>query len=93
MNRIRYLACLLGGLALSVLALGSSPAFAQNVPAPGRGDVPPVDSPPTHVLAVGGMPGWQITLIAVGAALLAAVLAVIADRMWATRRRVTTRAA
>jgi hypothetical protein len=93
MNRIRYLACILGGLALNVLALGSAPAFAQNVPPPGRGDVPPTGPPPAHVLTVGGMPGWQITLIAAGAALLAAVLAVIADRMWTARRRVTTRAA
>jgi len=32
------------------------------------------------------MPGWQIALIAVAAALLAAVLAVIADRAWTERR-------
>jgi hypothetical protein len=32
------------------------------------------------------MPGWQITLIAVGAALLAAVVAVLADRARAARR-------
>ena len=34
----------------------------------------------------GGMPGWQITLIAVGAALIAAVLAVLLDRAWAARK-------
>ena len=34
----------------------------------------------------GGMPGWQITLIAVGAALVAAVLAVLLDRAWAARK-------
>ena len=33
-----------------------------------------------HLVAVGGMPGWQITLVAVGAALLAATVAVILDR-------------
>jgi hypothetical protein len=32
------------------------------------------------------MPGWQITLIAAGAALAAAVAAVRLDRAWATRR-------
>jgi hypothetical protein len=32
------------------------------------------------------MPGWQITLIAVGAALLAAVITVLLDRMWTARR-------
>jgi hypothetical protein len=36
---------------------------------------------------VGGMPGWQIALIAIGAALLAAIAAVLADRAWAARRR------
>jgi hypothetical protein len=39
-----------------------------------------------RVIATGGMPGWQITLIAVGAALLAAAIAVLADRGWTTRK-------
>jgi hypothetical protein len=39
------------------------------------------------------MPGWQITLIAVSAALLAAVAAVLADRARAARRRVIATAA
>jgi len=38
-------------------------------------------------VTTGGMPGWQITLIAAAAALLAAVLALIADRIQAARRR------
>jgi hypothetical protein len=42
---------------------------------------------------IGGMPGWQITLIAIAAAVLAAALAVTADRILAARRRVSTRAA
>jgi len=33
-----------------------------------------------------GMPGWQITLIALGAALAAAVVAVLLDRARAARR-------
>ena len=33
------------------------------------------------------MPGWQITLIAVAAALLAATVAVLADRARAGRRK------
>ena len=41
MNRIRHLACILGALTLSMLALGGTPAFAQNVPPPGSGDGPP----------------------------------------------------
>jgi hypothetical protein len=45
-----------------------------------------------HTVVTGGMPGWQITLIAAGAALVAAVLAVLIDRMPTTRRRVSTSA-
>jgi hypothetical protein len=32
-----------------------------------------------------GVPGWQIALIAAGGALLAAAVAVLADRAWTTR--------
>jgi hypothetical protein len=38
------------------------------------------------VTLVGGMAGWQITLIAVGAALVAATAAVFLDRALAARR-------
>ena len=38
-----------------------------------------------HTAVTGGMPGWQITLIAVAAALLAATVAVLVDRAWASR--------
>ena len=40
-----------------------------------------------RTVIVGGTPGWQIALIAVGAALLAAALAVLADRALAARSR------
>ena len=46
-----------------------------------------------HALVAGGMPGWQIALIAAGAALVAATLAVTIYRMRAARRRVTISAA
>jgi hypothetical protein len=39
------------------------------------------------------MPGWQITLITVGAALVAATTAVLFDQARAARRQVTTAAA
>jgi hypothetical protein len=39
------------------------------------------------------MPGWQIALIAAGAALLGAAVAVTVNRMRAARRRVTVSAA
>ena len=52
----------------------------------------PVSQPdPTvgHAVVTGGMAGWLITLIAVGAALLAATVAVFMDRARATHRRLT----
>jgi len=39
------------------------------------------------VTVVGGMPGWQIALIAIGAALVAALVAVLAYRAWTARRQ------
>jgi len=39
------------------------------------------------VTIVGGMPGWQIALIAIGAALVAALVAVLAYRAWTARRQ------
>ena len=39
------------------------------------------------------MPGWQIVLIAVGAALLAATVAVLLDRTRSARRNTITAAA
>jgi hypothetical protein len=39
---------------------------------------------------IGGMPGWQIALIAAGAALFAATAAVLVYRAWATRRNPVT---
>jgi hypothetical protein len=41
------------------------------------------------VITAGGMAGWQIALIAVGAALVAAAVAVLLDRKLAGRRGVT----
>jgi hypothetical protein len=45
------------------------------------------------VVVAGGMPGWQIALIALGAALAAATVAVLADRAWTARRKPTAAAA
>jgi hypothetical protein len=93
MKRIRRYVIMLAGLAGAVLAFSAAatPAFATLVPPGGGGPAAP---PPVqvHTIVTGGMPGWQITLIAAGAALLAAVLAVIADRMRAGRRMAATTA-
>jgi len=53
----------------------------------------PVDNVPAHTVVVGGMPGWQIALIAVGAALVAATVAVLVDRARSARRKPATAAA
>ena len=70
------------------------PPFAMRVPPPGVGDLGTQSGLiPVRTLTVGGMPGWQITLIAIGAALLAATLAVLLDRLRSARRgQVTTSA-
>ena len=82
---IRRLAGLVAGLVGAAVAFsGAAPAaLAINEPPPGMSEVTPA---PAAVTAIaGGMPGWQITLIALGAALLAATLAVLLDRVRARR--------
>jgi hypothetical protein len=101
MNRIkrtRRAAAALTGLALTwlVLATAAPAAFAGVVPAQGGagGVTAPATVPAvTRTVVVGGMPGWQIALIAAGAALLAAGLAVLADRARAARRKTALSAA
>ena len=99
MNPIRHIrrfAAVVAGLAAAVLL--ATPAFAMMVPNPAdaySGHVAPISVPAqvqVRTIVAGGMPGWQIALIAVGAALLAAALAVLADRALAARRRAVTTA-
>ena len=89
-------AAFLAGLAaaLACYATATPAAFAMRVPPPGVGDLGTQSGLiPVRTLTVGGMPGWQITLIAIGAALLAATLAVLLDRLRSARRgQVTTSA-
>ena len=57
---------------------------------PGRNKHPPMPGPAhVHATLAGGMAGWQITLVASGAAVLAAVLVTLASPMRASGRRVT----
>jgi hypothetical protein len=97
LKRIRRFAAVLAGLAGALLAFGATPAFAMHEPPPGTGSgittspvgttTPPVE---VHTVVVGGTPGWQIALIAVVAALLAATVAVLADRTRNARRKAIT---
>jgi hypothetical protein len=76
------------GALVTTLVVSGTAAMAQVLP-PSGGEV----TQPAPL--AGGMPGWQISLIAVGAAFAAAVLAVLADRAWSARGRLaggTTRA-
>ncbi len=85
MNRIRSIACIPAGLAATLLAFSATaPAALATLPPPGgaTGGGPAT----VRVIAGGGMPGWQITLIAVAAALTGAAVAVLLDRARATRR-------
>jgi hypothetical protein len=88
-QRIRRPAGVVCGLVgASVTLTAAAPAaLAMRVPPPGDpGGVPPSAPAQIHIVMTGGMPGWEITLIALAAALLAAVAAVFFDRAWATRR-------
>ena len=94
-HRIRRHIAILAGLAFAWLGLAAAApaAFAQSamIPVPtggGDGDLPvPAVQTVTRVVVVGGMPGWQIALIAVGAALFAAAVALIGYRVLTTRRQ------
>ena len=90
-HRIRRSASVLAALAGALLAVGtvSPPAFAYRLP-PVGGPAGPVTVPPQlhHVIVSGGMPGWQITLIAACTAAAAAVIAVTLDRARTARRHV-----
>jgi hypothetical protein len=93
-QRVRRFAAALAGLGAALVAFGTTPAFAMVMPPAGGGpDVVPQHLVPVHAVVTGGMPGWQITLIAAGAALLAATVAVLLDRARAARRDAITAAA
>jgi hypothetical protein len=101
MNPIRHIrrsAAVLAGLAAGLVACGATPALARVPYYPPPAPAAPVPTPApvrtvTHTLVLGGMPGWQIALIAAGAALLAAAIAVLADRARAARRKPAAAAA
>jgi hypothetical protein len=80
------LAAITGSLLVTVA--GVPAAFARPVPPPGGSYAPgaPVPATTIHVITTGGMAGWQITLIALAAALAAATAAVFIDRARAARR-------
>jgi hypothetical protein len=84
-RRLGGLVAGLGALVTMLVVTGTAAMAVQVPPSGGGGAYQPASLPLAP--AAGGMPGWQITLIAVGAALVAAVLAVLADRARAARSR------
>ena len=68
------------------LAVSAPAAFAMRVEDSGGSPPPlPTGKDPTytlpHTVVAGGMPGWQIAVIVAGAALLAAMIAVVVHRV------------
>ncbi len=89
-RHLRRTAAVLGTLTASVLVAltGATAALAYPVPPPG-GPAGPVQPPRLHTIVTGGMPGWQIALIAIGAAIAAAALAVTLDRVRTAHRQLS----
>jgi hypothetical protein len=83
--RLRRLAGALAAVICAGLASAAIvPAASASIPITPGG--PAVPAPAVPVVTAGDMAGWQITLIAVGAALIAATAAVVLDRARAARR-------
>jgi hypothetical protein len=86
--RLRRLAAVLAALTCALLASAAIvPAASAMIRVPGPGCAyggTPAAAP--SVVTAGGMAGWQITVIALGAALVAAAIAVLLDRALAARR-------
>ena len=90
-HRVHHLIGILAACACALLVFAAaSPAMAETMRVPHYG--PPASVVPAqvpaqvHTVIVGGMPGWQIALIALAAALAAAAVTVLLDRARAARR-------
>jgi hypothetical protein len=90
MNRIRHILAAVATLAGALTAVAAAPAAYASLPPHGGG--PAGTHTTVRVIATGGMPGWQITLIAAVAALAAATVAVLIDRARAARKMHATTA-
>ena len=93
MNRIRRtLAALVTATGALLAFTATAPAaFAVRLPPPGGPFGHPVKHAPVapahiHTVVIVGMPGWQISLIAAGAALATAAVAVLLDRARTARK-------
>jgi len=91
--RLGRLATVLAAAVAGLLAAAAAATAAVANPTPigdgGAVPIAPVGAATVRVVSTGGMAGWQIALIAAGAALAAATAAVFADRKLAGRRSIT----
>jgi hypothetical protein len=86
MNHLRRILAAVIALTGTALTLATAPAaFAHPLP-PADCCTSGAATGVTYITGGGGMPGWQITLIAVGAALAGAALAILLDRARVARR-------
>jgi hypothetical protein len=86
---IRRLVCMLTGLAAALAAavMVAPAAFAATTqPLPPPGEMSRFE-PVAHTFngVTGGTTGWQVALIAVGAAIVGALVGVLLGRAWAAR--------
>jgi hypothetical protein len=97
--RLRHLAAVLAAVTCGLLASAAVvPAAFALTPKPqpylrglyGPAPAVPVPASTIRVITTGGMAGWQIALIAAGAALVAAAASVLLDRARAARRASVT---
>jgi hypothetical protein len=92
-GRLGRLTTVLAAITGSLLVTGAGvpAAFASMIPVPGPGGAYGGDpaAPTVRVVTAGGMAGWQITLIALAAALVAATTTVFVDRARTARRGAT----
>jgi len=93
MNRIQRCLAVLAGLGAALVALATVAPVALATPPPPDPGAPGVaPAPVIHTVVTGGMPGWQVALIAAGAAVLTAVAAVLIDRARAARSHAAVQA-
>ena len=96
---LRRIAAALAAVTAGLLASATTipAAFARDVPPAGTtyelGRFGPFPAATSHPATTGGMPGWQITLIALGAALAAAAVTIVLARARAAHRAIPSPAA